>query len=160
MKILDACGILHSDLDYSAGEYYITNSVVAEIMNETAKAMVDNGIRRGNLKIRDPKVESIARAKEAAKKTGDVGKLSDADLDVLALALESGAEIISDDYAIQNVAASLRLKYQTTAKEGIQKEYVWEKICPGCGLKHSPDFDRCEVCGSKLKRVGKNAVKE
>ncbi len=159
MKILDACGILHSDLDFSAEDYYITNSVIAEIINETAKVMVDNGIRRGNLKIRDPKAEYIKKAKDAAKKTGDASKLSDADLDVLALAIESGAEIISDDYAIQNVAASLRLKYQTTAKEGIQKEYVWEKICPGCGLKHSPNYDICEVCGSKLKRVGKKAVK-
>jgi UPF0271 protein len=160
MKVLDACGILHSDLDYSAEEYYITNSVVAEIINETAKAMVDNGIRRGNLKIRDPKIESVKKAKDAAKKTGDLPKLSDADLDVIALALESGAEIVSDDYGIQNVAASLRLKYQTTAKEGIQKEYVWEKVCPGCGLKHSLNFDRCEVCDTKLKRVGKKAVKE
>jgi len=160
MKVLDACGILHSDLDFSNEEYYITNEVLAEIVNETAKTMVDHGIYTGQLKIRDPTVENIAKVKEAAKKTGDLSRLSGADIGVLALSLECGAEIVSDDYAIQNVAASMRLKYHTTAKEGIQKEYVWEKTCPGCGLKHSIEFTKCEVCGTRLRNVGKKIVKE
>jgi UPF0271 protein len=160
MKVLDACGILHSDLDFSAEEYYITNDVLAEIMNETAKTMVNHGLFTGQLKIRDPKPESMAAVRAAAKKTGDLSRLSEADLGVLALSFESGAEIVSDDYGVQNVASSMRLKYHTTAKEGIQKEYVWEKTCPGCGLKHSSEFKVCEVCGTRLMNVGRKVVKE
>ncbi len=160
MKVLDACGILHSDLDFSTSKYYITNSVLAEIMDETAKMMVDQGIKNTFIKIKDPKVESIQTVSDAASVTGDVNRLSKADIDVLALALECSAEIVSDDYGIQNVANYLKLKYHTTAQEGITKTYVWEKICPGCGLKHSHEFKTCEVCGTKLKRVGKNVVKE
>jgi UPF0271 protein len=160
MKVLDACGILHSDLDFSTSKYYITNSVLAEIMDETAKMMVEQGIRKKNVKIKDPKAESIKTVSDAAGITGDIQRLSNADIDVLALALESNAEIVSDDYGIQNVANYLKIKYLTTAQKGITKTYVWEKICPGCGLKHSHDFKICEVCGTKLKRVGKNVVKE
>lgn len=158
MKILDASGILHSDLDYSTGEYLITNSVLLEIASENAKAAVESALRGGGIRIVDPRPESVKKATEAAQKTGDIRSLSTADLDVLALAIERKAEIISDDYAIQNVAALLRIKCHTTAQDGIRREFVWEKTCPGCGLKHSMDFDECEVCGTKLRRVGKNRV--
>jgi UPF0271 protein len=158
MKVLDASGIIHSDLDYSTGEYLITNSVLQEIASENAKTVVNQAIRNGGIKITDPKTESVKKAAEAAQNTGDIKKLSPADLDVLALALEKKAEIVSDDYGIQNVAALLKIKCHATAQDGIKKEYVWEKTCPGCGLKHSIDFNTCEVCGTKLKRVGKNKI--
>lgn len=160
MKVLDACGILHSDLDFSTGRYYITNSVLAELMDETAKLIVEQGMKNKFIKIKDPRVESIKEVTTAAKTTGDLQRLSQADIDVLALALESKAEIVSDDYGIQNVANTLNIKYHTTAQEGITKTYIWEKVCPGCGLKHSHEFKTCEVCGTKLKRVVKNVVKE
>lgn len=158
MKVLDASGILHSDLDYSAGDYLITNGVLQEIVDGYARTVLDQGIRSGSIKVRDPKPESVKKVADAATKTGDVKKLSPADLGVLALALEEKAEIVSDDYGIQNVAALLRIKCHATAQDGIKKEYVWEKTCPGCGLRHSMDFDECEVCGTKLRRVGKNRI--
>jgi len=101
----------------------------------------------------------VAKVREAAGKTGDLYRLSEADMGVLALSLECGAEIVSDDYGVQNVASSMGLKYHTTAKEGIKREYIWEKVCPGCGLKHSSEFKVCGVCGTKLKSVGRESVR-
>jgi len=155
MTVLDASGILHSDLDHSGGRYLAPNSVLSEIASENAKTVVDQGIRNGRIKVVDPQPGSVEKATEAARETGDLANLSQADLEVLALALEKKAEILSDDYAIQNVARKLGIKYSVAAQEGIKKEYVWEKVCPGCGRSHPLESRVCRVCGSGLKRRGK-----
>ena len=155
MKVLDASGILHSDLDFSTSQYFITNSILQELLDENSKLMVEQGIRSGYIKVKDPNAESIEKVRKTARDSGDIYKLSGADIDVIALAVENHADIVSDDYSIQNVSKILQIKYHTTAQEGIKKEYEWGKICPGCGLKHSMEFDECEVCGTKLELDGK-----
>lgn len=160
MKVLDTSGILHSDLDFSSCDYVITNSVLQELHDENSRLMVEHGIRNGYIKVREPKVEIIEKVKKTARETGDLYKLSNADIDVIALALENKAVVISDDYSIQNLAKILNLRYQTTAQEGIKKNYKWEKVCGACGLKHSAEFKTCEVCGSKLRLVGKSFHEE
>ncbi|MEA3254726.1 MAG: ribonuclease VapC [Candidatus Altiarchaeota archaeon] len=155
MKVLDASGILHSDMDFSDGGYFITNSVLQELVVGNARLMVDLGIRSGYITVRDPSVECIEQVRETAKETGDIQRLSPADMDVIALALEYKADIVSDDYNIQNVSRALKLRYYITAQDGIKEQYKWEKMCPSCGLKQGMEFDVCRVCGSKLRRVGK-----
>jgi len=41
--------------------------------------------------------------------------------------------LVTDDYAIQNVAANLGIEYMTAATSGIRKKVVWELKCTGCG---------------------------
>lgn len=48
--------------------------------------------------------ESIEKVRSAAERTGDIDRLSPTDSQVLALALELSAPLISDDYSIQNVS--------------------------------------------------------
>ena len=155
VHVLDASGILHSDIDYSKGAYIVTNSVLAEVLRDNARTAVDQGIRNGAVKVSDPRPDSVKKARAAAGETGDLLSLSAADLDVLALALERKGVIVSDDYAIQNVARRLGLQFSVAAQDGIKKEIVWEKKCPGCGRTQPQERRVCNVCGSKLKRVGR-----
>jgi len=158
MKVLDTSGILHSDMDFSSSGYFIPNSILRELRDENAKLMVEQGIRNGYIRIRDPNVRSIEKVKETAKETGDLQRLSEADIEVIALALENKAEIVSDDYSIQNVARILKLRYHTMAQRGIKKQYKWGKVCPSCGLKYTAEFKVCKVCGSRLRWVGEETM--
>ncbi|MBN2250886.1 MAG: hypothetical protein JW724_02275 [Candidatus Altiarchaeota archaeon] len=157
MKVLDSSSILHSDLDFTEGDYLVTNSVLHEIMDERALVLVQKALKNGSMTLKDPSPESIGKAGEAAKETGDLFRLSGADLDVLALALEEDALILSDDYAIQNVAGKLKLRCQKTVQEGIKKHLVWVNMCPSCSRTYDSDARVCSVCGSRLRITGKTS---
>ncbi|MBN2014494.1 MAG: hypothetical protein JW778_04885 [Candidatus Altiarchaeota archaeon] len=151
-RILDTSGILRSDLDFSEDRFLITNDVLIELQDETAKIAVESAIMRGNIQVRDPDEEYIKEIKQAAEETGDLEKLSDADIGILALALEKKLPIITDDYNIQNVASTINLDYEKSSQEGIKKKLRWIKVCEGCGSKHSDNSLICGVCGSPLRR--------
>jgi len=152
--VLDASGVLRGALDFSSGDYLITPSVLSEIAEDTAKTAVEEGIRSDCIKIAEPGGTSLRRASEAASATGDLGSLSQADLDVLAVALDWGLAVISDDYAVQNVAAELGLRVSKTVHDGIKKRVKWVWACGGCG-KRMGGPGVCEVCGHKaVKKPG------
>lgn len=108
-----------------------------------------------SLRVEPAGEEYIQRVVEAAEKTGDIYKLSETDIKVLAKALEYGAVVVTDDYAVQNVAKNLGLKVERILQRGIKKEFKWIRVCRGCGRKTRSEI--CEVCGSEtgLKRVVK-----
>jgi UPF0271 protein len=96
---------------------------------------------------------------EASSRVGDVGVLSSADLEVLALALglkQDGVSpaIVSDDYAVQNVSETLGIEHASLATVGIARKFDWIYYCPACFRKYTvEDADRvCRVCGTHLKR--------
>jgi UPF0271 protein len=148
---LDASGVLRSTLDFSSGGYVLTPSVYGEIAEGTAKTAVEEGIRTGSIKIIEPTPEGLKGASRAASATGDHPSLSAADLDVLAVALDLSIPIISDDYAIQNVAAELDLKVVATTHDGIKRRINWIWVCAGCKRKMGGP-GTCGVCGHKARR--------
>jgi len=153
MKVLDASGILRSDLDFTDDIYCIPNSVMLEIHDNVIKSLIDLAIRRGNIKIIDPDKKSLERVLKAAEKTGDITVLSDSDIDILALALEKKLNIVSDDYAIQNTALQLGLKYEASVHDSIKRRITWQSICSGCGKVYDIRFKGlCKICGSKILR--------
>jgi UPF0271 protein len=155
MKVLDTSGILRSDLDFSKSRYVITNSVLSELLDESARAAIEAALRSGNVVLAEPHEKFLDRVKKEALDTGDISQMSSTDLDVLAVALEKNLVVVSDDYRIQNVASSLGLGFETTTHEGIKKKLRWFKICTGCGRKYPMESISCEVCGLKLKRKGR-----
>lgn len=128
--------------------------VVAEILDETS--MLYFSIK--NLKVEEASDESIREALRAASRTGDIHKLSETDIKVLAKALDEARKgydvvLVTDDYAIQNVAMYLGIKFEGILHRLISKEFKWVKVCRGCGRKI--DSDVCPVCGSEaiVRRV-------
>lgn len=151
-KVIDSSAVLHSSVDFSDGRYLMTNDAFGEIISDNAKSVLNSALRRGLLSISDPEEKYAAAVVDAAKDTGDVKSLSETDIGLLALAVEENAEILTDDYAIQNVAKKLGVVFVPVAKEGITKEIQWVWLCRGCGKKYPNAIRSCGVCGSRVAR--------
>jgi UPF0271 protein len=123
-------------------------------------------IENRKLTVRNPKSSVLQEIQEASRKVGDMRYLSEADLQVLALALElkgSGLSplIITDDYSIQNVANKIDVEFTSLLTFGIKFRFKWILYCPACYRKYPPDykFKICEVCGTELKRKPKKKTR-
>lgn len=137
-----------------SNQHYTTQ----EIMDELGK---DEQLRvevvRSWLQIREPSSKSIKTVREAASETGDNSVLSSADVSVLALSIEISQEgkkvtLLTDDYAVQNVASKLQIPFQNYAWRGIRRTIVWELYCPTCRKTYNTQRRTCPNCGSTLKR--------
>jgi UPF0271 protein len=131
------------------GELFTPPSVVEEIADARSRCRLEVLLESG-LSVASPSKESVRRVAAAAGETGDITRLSPADTDLLALALDLGAVTVTDDYAIQNVAQRLEL-----GVEGILQRKArprrWKFRCPGCNRRYSAP-GACPVCGSPLSR--------
>jgi UPF0271 protein len=123
-------------------------------------------IENRKLMIRNPKSSVLQEILEASRKVGDLRYLSEADLQVLALALElksrgSSPLIITDDYSIQNVANKIDVEFTSLMTFGIKFRFKWILYCPACFRKYPSDykFKICEVCGTALKRKPKKKTR-
>jgi len=105
--------------------------------------------------------EARARVAETLEKTGETRRLSAADRDVVALAVDMAAlgavDIWTDDYSIQNTAKRLGITTRPILTDGITSEAVWHVRCTGCAryLDEDPRDGVCPVCGSPVKRTRK-----
>lgn len=126
------------------------------------KAAVENR----KLMVRKPKDFFLQEIRVASRKVGDISYLSEADLQVLALALELKDRglrplIVTDDYSIQNVANKIDVEFTSLMTFGIKFRFKWILYCPACYRKYPPDykFKICEVCGTTLKRKPKKKTR-
>jgi rRNA maturation endonuclease Nob1 len=87
-------------------------------------------------------------------------RLSDVDLDVLALALGLSVELFTDDYRLQNVMKNAGLSTQPVGVKPAKQVWQWQLRCTGCRTtqpvpkdvktsKQGPVKD-CDVCGSPM----------
>jgi len=141
-------------------EVYSVPTVSSELIpNSFALARFTTSRDLGRLKVRSPTQGSVKEVHEVSHRVGDVGTLSRADLEVLALSLdlkESGLSptIVSDDYAIQNVAETLGVRHASLATFGIASKFDWIYYCPACFRRYKVEDanEPCRVCGTHLKR--------
>jgi len=112
----------------------------------------------GKLRIEAPSEQALIEVGERARVLGDRIVLSKADMSVIALALDlrkngKSPIIVSDDYAIQNVADAMNLVYQSLATFGIRQRFNWVYYCPACFRRYpTGEAEVCQICGTKLKR--------
>jgi UPF0271 protein len=143
-------------LDY---ESYSVPEVTEELRQQTGPSYrLTVSSSSGKLKIQSPTEASLDAVSENAKQLGDKIALSKADTCVIALALDLKNEgnlpiIVSDDYAIQNVAEGIGIAYQSLATLGIRQRFSWTSYCPACFRRYpAGNIQECLVCGTKLKR--------
>ncbi len=152
--VLDATAIRSGMTISGQHEWFITPSVMDELKKgKTGKdleLLIDL-----SLKVACPTEESIEKVKRAAEVTGDISRLSNTDVDVLALALELGARILTDDYSIQNLARVLKIEYQPGTTTGIKEVFHWTYRCRGCGRTFDKEHENCPICGSDIRVVRK-----
>jgi endoribonuclease Nob1 len=114
-------------------------------------------LKETGLVIHAPSKEAINRVKKTAQETGDDTRLSFADIEIVALAIDINKEpdqeatILTDDYSIQNVASTLQIKFQGFSQNGITKKFKWVSRCPGCKKQFNEITKICPICGTKTK---------
>ena len=106
--------------------------------------------------INEPEDQFVNAANNAAKKSGDFSNLSDEDMSTIALSLQLKAELVTDDFAVSNVAKNLNIKVIPVMTTGIKHVITWKYYCPGCKVNFS-NVTECPRCGNKLK---KKAIKK
>ena len=131
------------------GEVFTTPLVCDELKDIRSKGNFEKWSAAG-LRVVSPGRESLARVGEAAAKSRDKGIISATDTELLAITLELGAVLYTDDFAIQNVALVLGV---TTCpiQQRKAKRIHWKYRCSGCGKYFDHDGD-CPVCGAAIKR--------
>ncbi len=102
--------------------------------------------------VEPPSKEMVKRARKAAQKTGDALVLSEVDIDLLAKALELGAKLATDDYALQNVALHLGVEVEPIAQPKIKRILTRNQKCRGCGRTFQGD--ECPICGTPARKKG------
>ena len=148
--VLDTTALFNSKdfpLDY---EIVIPQGVLDELiswgLSDRVKILL--GVR---IHINLPSDVSRVKVKSAAETTGDIDRLSRTDMEVLSLALELNAPLISDDYSIQNLSKVLGIKCIPMEQQGIKKVFYWKYRCRGCGKEYDRDIKECLICGQTLK---------
>lgn len=144
----------------TAEEQYTTPLVTEEISkNSMLGFRFKTAVESGKIRVESPKKHFLEKAKESASMAGDLFYLSEADLQVLALALELRTQcyspfIATDDYSIQNVASQMGIEFAPLATFGIRRRLQWMRYCPACYKKYSADYRStiCEVCGTEIRR--------
>lgn len=145
--VLDASAFF-SDIRWDGG-LLTTPSVESELLDIRARGRFEDLSARG-LAVIPPTPESLRRVEQAAKTTRDAAVLSSTDRDVLALALDAGAAVCTDDFALQNVALELGVAIQPI-RQRRAKKVAWKYRCSGCG-RYSATDGECPVCGAEIKR--------
>lgn len=111
------------------------------------------------VKVLSPSKKALTRVLAESERSGDSRRLSSTDREILALAIDLGYEIVSDDYSVQNVAALLGIACRGIDQKGISRVMSWESKCVGCGRRFPPNVTECDVCGSPTKSAVKKPKK-
>lgn len=149
--VLDASAF-YAGIAFLSGKKCATSAAVIEEIRHVKSAALDALMDAGNLSVIDPDKKNVDIITAAAKKTGDISKLSQADVSILALARQENAVLASDDYAVANVAATIGIMVEMSSGKGIRQTRKWIFYCSACGKAFGPEAKECALCGNKLKR--------
>lgn len=148
--VLDTSAIYNAT-DYPADKVlYSTPQVVKELRrvyrSERAELFVESRLR-----IVEPSKKSIESIRKVAEQTGDITRLSQTDIEVLSLAWELGAVLVTEDYSMQNISEAADIEFRSLYLPPI-KEYVeWELKCLSCGaVSVEKEARECRICGGRL----------
>lgn len=138
---------------------YTTPSILKELRFKGLSVYkIESYIKLKSLIVKQPSQNFVQQIDAVCGVLGEQIELSEADRDILALSKElkdSGLEtiILTDDFAIQNVAEYLGIQYEALATKGIRNLQDWMIYCPACWKKvENTHLKKCDVCGSRLKR--------
>lgn len=98
-----------------------------------------------------PGPDPARRVRDASRTTGDEPRLSPTDVAVLALAVDLGGTVVTDDYSIQNVCQAIGVPYETAMAPGIRDRWTWAYRCTGCGRTWPTWHEACPTCGARLR---------
>ncbi|CAJ53177.1 NOB1 family endonuclease [Haloquadratum walsbyi] len=148
MQVLDSSAFIH---EYHTTDDTASIPMVREELEDEAAYRFDADEGSG-MHIHIPAGGTVDTIKRAARETGDAETLSDTDVRLLATAFELDAVLVTDDYAMQNVADHVDVTVNIIARDGIKEARNWIYQCQGCGREFEENRERCPICGSELAR--------
>ena len=158
--IIDTSAILSGKpINLDDAEMVTTPAVFSELNPGGRDYRTFQLLQEKGLNIQSPSKESTNKINKTAKETGDKDRLSIADIEILALAIDINKDvnkesvILTDDYSVQNIANTLNIKFQSLSQRGITKKFKWQCRCPGCGKRFTESTKICPICGTVTKIV-------
>ncbi|WP_436934630.1 NOB1 family endonuclease [Halovenus marina] len=148
MYVLDSSAFIH---EYHTDEQIASIPLVREELEDESAYRFD-ALEGSGMHLHIPDAETVERIERAARETGDFGELSRTDIRLIAAAFELDSRLVTDDYAMQNVAEKLNVDVEIIARDGIDEQREWTFQCQGCGREFDEQHDRCPICGSSLSR--------
>ncbi|MDP6670479.1 MAG: hypothetical protein QGI60_01535 [archaeon] len=163
IRLIDSAAVLNDPgFSFTEKANFLTVPMVAdELRDLRSRHLLENALKNGLLKLREPAKEFVEKITSLATKHG-FQKLSKTDFSLLALAIElkeSGEEfvLVSDDYSVQNFCKLLEIAFESVIRGKIKKTISFSKRCRGCGKEFPSSFtDKdCPECGSKVASTKK-----
>ena len=158
--ILDTSAILSGKpINLNDAELFTTPKISDELTPGGLDYKNFQYLREKGLTIHSASKESVKKIKDVSKETGDIGRLSKADIELLALSLDIRKKddrdvvILTDDYSIQNVANAINIKFEGISQSGITKRFKWTYRCRGCGKEFKENIKICPICGTKTRNI-------
>ena len=157
-RALDTAALLHWPMNQLAGGI-CAESQRRELaqLSEARSLLID----AADLRWQDAPQPWLEEAKRVASQSGDLPRLSNVDLDVLALALGLQAHLVTDDYRLQNAYRSAGGEVSGVANATSAAVWLWSLRCTGCRAEFpvpenaerskNKDVGSCDRCGSPLK---------
>jgi UPF0271 protein len=148
MHVLDSSAFIH---EYHTSERTASVPPVREELEDESAYRFD-AMEGSGMHIHIPADNTVETIERAAVETGDGEELSGTDVSLVAAAFELDGTLVTDDYAMQNVAEHLGVEVEVIARDGISEQREWRFQCQGCGREFDDHRDRCPICGSDLSR--------
>ncbi|WNY26723.1 NOB1 family endonuclease [Methanolapillus ohkumae] len=160
LYIADSAVFIMGNCPFSYSQMISIPGVESEIKSEDALLRFDIAKAEG-LRIEAVDKSYTDEIKKHAEWTRDIDELSKTDLDVLSKALEYRgiAILLTDDFAVQNIATRLNIAVLPVAQRIIKDNIIWQKQCIGC-FKYFKEGEECPICGSPLKKKMKKKLKK
>lgn len=159
--VLDTSAFLAGFDPFSVNEEQVTAPKVEEELRTKSMTRVrfTAAIENSKLIVKYPSAHMLEKVEACATAVGDTYFLSETDKQLLAIALElkalgRQAQIVTDDYSIQNVATQFGIEFTSLATFGIRRVLEWIRYCPACRREYPANCvsANCIVCGTELKR--------
>jgi UPF0271 protein len=130
----------------------ITTGLVFEEISHIQKmlSVLESLILNERIRICEPSKETLKMIKSSIKRIGET-RLSNADISIIALAKEFNVPLVTDDFAICNLAKTLSIELLNLGTKGIKDSRKWIKFCKSCGKGYPSTQTVCSLCGNKLR---------
>lgn len=100
--------------------------------------------------VTQPIDKTVSHTKSMATKIGD-SKISPSDVSVIALAVDLGGTIVSDDNRVFNLATIMSVPCLQLSSSGTKTIRKWSKYCRVCAKRYSYYENTCLICGNSLR---------
>jgi UPF0271 protein len=127
-----------------------TPSVLPEVRDAAARCRLELALERG-LVVLAPTADALSSVEAGAGASGDADRISATDRDLLALALDHGGTLVTDDFALQNAASRLGVACRPIVQRRAAPRRRGYR-CAGCG-RYGDGPGECPVCGAAIAPV-------